>query len=303
MDLSTQLLHLKLKNPTILASGILGTSGLYFSTLEQCGVGAVTTKSISLNPREGYNNPVMITDEHYMLNAVGLTNPGIDEGIAIIKQAKQHCTIPVIGSIFSLEGIKPFGETAQRISEVHPDMIEVDVSCPHVKYGKPIASDPLLVTQVVAAVKNNTKIPVSIKLSPQAPNIQEVARAAQDAGADAITAINTAAPALRINLETHTPMLSNKTGGLSGPALLPLALGCVYKIYEVVDIPIIGTGGITTGNDALEMLMAGATAVGIGTGVYYRGNTLFSTICAEMKDWMKKNGYSSVRELIGCAHE
>lgn len=304
VDLTTSLLHLKLRNPTILASGILGTSGVYFSNLEQCGVGAVTMKSVSIEPREGYKNPVIVADKHYILNAVGLPHPGIEGGIALVKDAKKHSTVPIIGSVFG-KTLEQFGEAAQLLSQAQPDILEVDLSCPHVDYGKPIASSPELVTKVTSLVRDSVprSIPVSIKLSPNVVDIKEIAQAAEQAGADALTAVNAAGTGMRINVETKTPVLCNKFGGVTGPALLPIALRCVYQIYDTVDIPIIGTGGVTYGTDALEMLMAGASAVGVGSAVYYRGNTVFKDICSEMKAWMQQHGYTKISQLVGVAHE
>ena len=141
-----------------------------------------------------------------------------------------------------------------------------------------------------------------MKLSPNVYDIKEIAKAAEKAGADAITAINTAS-GMKINIDARKPILANKIGGVSGPALKPIAVRCVYEIYEAVKIPIIGTGGVTYGKDAIEMLMAGATAVGIGTGVYYRGIDVFKKICSEMEQWMRKNKVKSLGEIRGCAHK
>ncbi len=163
-------------------------------------------------------------------------------------------------------------------------------------------ADTELVAKVTAEVKKNSgKIPVSIKLSPNVYDIKEIAHAAERAGADAITAINTAS-GMVINIDANGPVLANKIGGISGPALKPIAVRCVYEIYEAVKIPIIGTGGVTYGKDALEMVMAGATGVGIGTGVYYRGNDVFRKVCDEMTQWMKKNKVKNLDEIRGCAH-
>ena len=156
------------------------------------------------------------------------------------------------------------------------------------------------VTQIVK--QNAGKIPVSIKLSPNVHDIKEIAHAAEKAGADAITAINTAT-GMAINIDARKPILANKIGGVSGPALKPIAVRCVYEIYETVKIPIIGTGGVTYGKDSIEMIMAGATAVGIGTGIYYRGIDIFKKVCGEMEQWMKKNKVKNLDEIRGCAHE
>ena len=188
------------------------------------------------------------------------------------------------------------------MSSLKPAMIEVDISCPHLDYGKPYYADAELIAKVTKIVKKNAgKIPVSIKLSPNVYDIKEIAHAAEKAGADAITAINTVT-GMVIDITARKPILANKIGGVSGPALKPIAVRCVYEIYETVKIPIIGTGGVTYGKDAVEMIMAGATAVGIGSGVYYRGIGIFKKVCNEMASWMKKNKVKSLEEIRGKAH-
>src|SRR3989344_6078616 len=220
-----------------------------------------------------------------MLNAVGLPGQGIDNALKEFKSLND-LGVPVIGSIFAYK-IEDFGKVAKKMAMLKPSMIEVDISCPHMDYGKPIASDPLLAAKVTKEVKKNTNIPVTIKLSPNVSDIREMAHAVEKAGADAITAINTAHGML-INVDARKPVLGNKSGGISGPALKPIAVKCVYDIYETVKIPLIGTGGVTSGKDALEMIMAGATAVGVGTACYYHGIGVFRKICSEMEIWMKK---------------
>ena len=170
-------------------------------------------------------------------------------------------------------------------------------------YGKPYYADPELTAKVTKEVKNNSgKIPISVKLSPNVHDIKEIAHAAEKAGANAITAINTAS-GMVIDIEARKPILANRIGGISGPALKPIAVRCVYEVYETVKIPIIGTGGVTYGKDAIEMVMAGATAIGIGTGIYYRGIGVFKKVCDEMEIWMKKNKIKNLNEIRGVAHK
>lgn len=305
VSLKTRLCGLKLTNPTILASGVVGVTGeTLVRAAREGGAGAVATKSFSLKPRAGYPNPVIVGFEHGFLNAVGLSNPGVEEEVREIKLAKARARVPVIASIFG-ETAREFGEVAARASETQPDLIEVNVSCPNVEaeFGKPFALDVEATRRVVEEVKNSTRVPVSVKLSPNALDIKEIARACVEAGADAITAINTVGPGMQINIEARAPVLSNKVGGLSGPAIKPIAVRCVYDIYEEVDVPVIGTGGVLTGRDAIELMMAGASAVGIGSGVYYRGITVFKKVCSEMRGWMNENGFSKVNEIVGIAHE
>ncbi len=299
--LQTRLCNINLKNPTILASGILGVTKESIDRIGKSGAGAVTLKSLCHEERQGYVNPTMFAYDGVFLNAVGLPGQGIDYAIKDFGRL-DNLSVPVIGSIYGYR-IEQFGKVARKMSLLKPAMIEVDISCPHLDYGKPYYADPRLTTQVTKIVKKNSnKIPVSIKLSPNVYDIKEIAHAAEKAGADAITAINTAS-GMVIDIGARKPILANKIGGISGPALKPIAVRCVYEIYETVKIPIIGTGGITYGKDALEIIMAGATAVGIGTGIYYRGIDIFKKVCDEMIAWMKKNKVKSLNEIRGIAHK
>jgi len=299
--LKTKICRIKLKNPTILASGILGISRESIEKAGRGGAGAATLKSLCHEERKGNSNPTMFTFEEGMLNAVGLPGQGIDNAINEFKRL-DNLSVPVIGSIYGYE-IRHFGEVAKKMESLKPAMIEVDVSCPHLDYGKPYYADSELIAKVTKEVKSNSgKIPVSIKLSPNVHDIKEIAHSAEKAGADAITAINTAI-GMVINIDARKPILTNKTGGLSGPALRPIAVRCVYEIYETVKIPIIGTGGVTYGKDAVGMVMAGATCVGIGTGIYYRGISVFKKVCDEITEWMKKNKVKDLEEIRGVAHK
>ncbi len=299
--LKTKLCNINLKNPTILASGILGVTKESIDKIGKNGAGAVTLKSLCHEERMGNANPTMFADDGAFLNAVGLPGQGIDSAVKDFQRL-DNLSVPVIGSIYGYR-IGQFGEVARKMASLKPAMIEVDISCPHLDYGKPYYADPQLTAEVTKVVKKNAgRIPVSIKLSPNVYDIKEIAHAAEKAGADAITAINTAT-AMAIDVDARKPILSNKIGGLSGPALKPIAVRCVYEIYETVKIPIIGTGGVTYGKDALEMIMAGATCVGIGTGVYYRGISIFKKVCDEMVSWMKKNNVKSLNEIRGIAHK
>ncbi len=299
--LGVNLCGIKLENPTILASGILGVSKEGIDRIGREGAGAVTLKSICHEERLGNKNPAMLGYEGGFINAVGLSGQGIEKAINEFKRL-DDLSVPVIASIFGYK-IEQFGEVAKKISALNPAMIEVNISCPHMDYGKPYYADAELTSQVTKIVKKNSgKIPVSIKLSPNVHDIKEIAHAAEKAGADAITAIN-ALTGMVIDIDARKPILSNKSGGISGPGLKPVAVRCVYEVYETVKIPIIGTGGVTYGKDAVEMIMAGATAVGIGTGVYYRGIGVFRKVCDEMRQWMKKNKVKDLGEIRGIAHK
>lgn len=301
--LKTKICGVNLKNPTILASGILGVSAASLAYVVNNGAGAVTSKSIGLEERKGHAAPVMITTPYYGVNAVGLSNAGIDESLPEITQAVKTCKAPVIASIFAHK-ISDFGLLAQKISIAKPDLIEVNISCPNVEaeFGKPFSTDPIAAAKVTSLVKDNTKIPVIVKLSPNVLDIKFIAKAVEEAGADCINAINTLGPGMAIDLRTKMPILTNKFGGVSGPAIKPIAIKAVYDIYQTVKIPIIGTGGVMTGDDAIEMMMAGASAVGIGTAVYYREIDVFRKVTDEMEVFLNAEGYKNVKQVIGAAN-
>jgi dihydroorotate dehydrogenase (NAD+) catalytic subunit len=304
IDISTRLAGLKLKNPTVLASGILGVSGKLLRRIAECGAGAVTTKSIGREKRDGFPNPTVLELGFGLMNAIGLSNPGYEEFKNEIRIAKKG-NVPVIVSIFA-GNPEDFAFLAREMERANADAIELNISCPNLKpgekLGEVIGKDPELSHEVVKAVKKSVNIPVITKLTPNVNDIKIIAKAVEKAGTDIISAINTVGPGMVINIETGKPVLANKFGGLSGPAVHPLAVRCVYDIYETVKIPIIGIGGITHGKDAIEMLMAGASAVGIGSAVYYRGIDVFRKVCGEMKEFLESHGYSSLEEIIGLAH-
>jgi dihydroorotate dehydrogenase (NAD+) catalytic subunit len=290
-----------LDNPTILASGILGVTKDSIDNVGKNGAGAVTLKSLCHEERSGNKNPTMLGYDDIFLNAVGLPGQGINNAVKDFKSL-DNLSIPVIGSIYGYR-IEQFGQVAKKMASLKPAIIEIDISCPHIDYGKPYYADPELTAKVIKEVKKNVgKIPISAKLSPNVHDIKEIAHAAEKAGADAITAINTAI-GMVIDIDARKPLLANKIGGVSGPALKPIAVRCVYEIFEAVKIPIIGTGGVTYGKDAIEMIMAGATGVGIGTGIFYRGGNIFKKVCNEMESWMKKNKVKNFDEIKGTAHK
>ncbi len=302
--LKTELAGVKLQNPTVLASGIRGVTGASLVHMAKEGAGAVTTKSISLKERKGHPNPVILTFEAGIVNAVGLSNPGAEEALPEIEYAVKNAKVPVIASIFA-STITEFGKVAEIVSKANPQLIEVNISCPNVEdeFGRPFACDPGISTVVIQKIKKVTKIPVFAKLTPNTARIGEIAKAAEKGGADGITAINTVGPGMLINIEAAKPILSNKVGGISGPAIKPIALKCVYEIHKSTSLPIIGTGGVTTGRDAVEMIMAGASAVGIASGVYYRGPGIFKSVTEEIQKFMEAEGYRSIKEMRGIAHE
>lgn len=301
--LKTTFLEIAFKNPIVLASGILGVTAASMKRCLDLGCGGVTIKSISAKPREGHPNPTVFATDAYMLNAVGLSNPGVKESIEELKKFKQMSDAPLIGSIFAGTADE-FLSLAEKISDAPIDVLELDLSCPNVgqEFGEPFAYSKDAIGKITEGVKAKTRTPVSIKLSPNAWNIAELAKTAEAAGADAITAVNTIS-GMGIDVRARYPILHNVSGGVSGPTLFPIALKCVYDIYEAVKIPIIGTGGVASGEDALAMVMAGATLVGVGSAVHYRGDSVFQKIVDEMKKIMKEEGIKTLEEIRGCAHK
>jgi dihydroorotate dehydrogenase (NAD+) catalytic subunit len=300
IDLTTEIAGLKLKNPTILASGILGETGKTLERIIRGGAAAVTTKSIGLTPRTGHPNPTIVELEYGLLNAMGLPNPGIQD---YKKELNQVITsgVPVIGSIFSKDS-KEFAELAGFMSEIGVAALELNLSCPHAAgYGAELGSEPKQVRSITAEVKNAVTIPVFVKLTPNTSNIVALGKAAVDGGCDALVAINTV-KGLAINSELGLPILSNKFGGYSGPGIKPIGLRCVFDLASAeLGVPIIGVGGIATGKDAVEYLMAGASAIQIGTAIYLHGDTVFSKIVAELEEFMLHHNHNSIPELMGLA--
>jgi dihydroorotate dehydrogenase (NAD+) catalytic subunit len=305
IDLSTILCGVRLPNPMVLASGILGLSHAVLARVARAGAGAVTAKSCSLMPRAGHHNPVVLDWGPGLINAVGLSNPGVEVMVEEIRAAKEELTplgVPVIASIFA-DTIYDFGTMARFISEAQPDLIEVNISCPNVdaRYLQMFAADPYVAAQVTRRVKENTDIPVLVKLSPNVTDVVEIARAVVEAGADGITAINSLGPGMILDIETRRPVLAHGTGGVSGPAMRPIAVRCVRDICQAVEVPIVAMGGVTTGRDVVEMILVGATAVGIGSAVAYRGIEVFREVCDELGSYMERHGYYELAELRGRA--
>lgn len=302
VDLSVKIDTLFLKNPTILASGILGLDTALLKKIVQGGAAAVTIKSLSSQPRKGHNNPILVEVEGGFLNAVGYANKGIDHGIEEFGSWQED--VPLIGSIVAT-GVAEFEILAEKIQALPIKALEVSLSCPHTPGFGLLAGQgsPEATEKITKAVRKRTKLPLIMKISPSVPGIGMVAKAAENAGADAINMGNTLGPGMKIDIERGQPILDFKFGGMSGPAIKPIMILSVYDIYQSVKIPIIATGGITTGEDAIEAIMAGATALGIGTGIYYRGITVFKKVCLEMKGWMQKHNFNNLKQIKGIAHE
>jgi dihydroorotate dehydrogenase (NAD+) catalytic subunit len=299
--LNTSFAGLKLKNPTVLASGILGYSAESLESIIEGGAGAVVTKSIGLTPRVGYPNPTVVQTKCGLINAMGLPNPGIEAYVQEIRHAKTVLSVPLVVSVYGFSA-EEYAVTAKKAAEAGADAVELNVSCPHVKEtGSEIGQNPETLTKVVKKVKAKVHKPVFVKLSPNVTDIAEMAEAAVKAGADALTAINTVS-AMAIDAETALPVLSNKRGGLSGPAIKPIALRCVYDIYEKVKTPIIGCGGVTSWRDAVEFFLAGASAVQIGTAIALKNPSVFKAINRGVDAYLKKKRFGSVKEIAGLSH-
>ncbi|MEM3030804.1 MAG: dihydroorotate dehydrogenase [Candidatus Micrarchaeia archaeon] len=292
-----ELCGVKLPNPTVLCSGYLGVSAGSLAMCARAGAGAVTSKSCSLEAKKGHELPAVIHWNNIVMNAVGLSNPGVEETVAELKEYKRMSRVPLIASVFA-DSPENFAKVAAGISEARPDFIELNLSCPHAAKGDILFADsPEAAAEVIARVKEAVKAPVFAKLSPNVRNIAAIAKACAEAGADGITAVNTLGPGMKIDIHARKPVLGNKFGGVSGPGLKPIAVKCVYDIARAVDVPIIGMGGILTGEDAVEFLMAGASAVGIGSALIWHGLGAFKAVSDGIDRFMQENGYSKIEEL------
>jgi dihydroorotate dehydrogenase (NAD+) catalytic subunit len=306
---SVTFLDRELPSPLVLASGIWGTTVSLLERAADQGCGAVTAKSCGPEPRAGHVNPSCIDWGGGLLNAIGLANPGVDEEIGLLREAKarlQPRGVAVIASIFAGTASE-FGDVARRIASAQPDFIEVNISCPNVEdsFGEPFAANPDAAAAVTGCVKQAVaghNIPVIVKLAPNVPSVGRIAQAAVHAGADALCAINTM-PGLVLDPYSGQPVLANRSGGISGPALKPIALKAVYDARKACPhTPIIGTGGVSDGQDAVEMLMAGATVVGVGSAIYQRGPDALRDIHAELRQWMAAQNIDCIADLQDRAH-
>lgn len=303
MDLSVQLAPkstkgLLIKNPVLTASGTFGYGMEYEQFFNVEELGGIICKGTTLLPKEGNPQPRIAETEMGMLNSVGMQNIGVE---ALIKEkAPVWATwkVPVIVNI-AAEGIEDYGKLAKRLDDVKGvSALEVNISCPNVSSGCiEFGSDPLLAAKVAAEVRANTSLPVIVKLTPNTSDITQVARAVEREGADAVSLINTLR-GMVIDIKTKKPILARKTGGLSGPAIKPVALAMVYQTAQAVSIPVIGCGGISTAEDALEFLIAGASAVQVGAACFVNPKAPMDIICG-IKEYMQAEGISDIKDIIG----
>lgn len=306
VDLRVNFCNISFSNPFILPSGIITEVPDHIKAIN-AGVGGVTLKSLTFEKREGNPLPRVWKYDNGMINSVGLRNAGIEKGSAeIAKFLEENKTknIPMIVSLFASK-VKEFLLLIEKIVPLNPQFIELNLSCPNVdtEFGTPLGMDKGAAGMIVAEVKKiSNKIPILAKLSPNVGNIAEIAKSCEASGADGIVAINTVGPGMIIDIEKRKPVLGAKRGGVSGPGILPITVRCVYDIYESVQIPIIGMGGVTKWQDVIEVVMAGATLVGVGTATYLKGMKVYDELKKGVSDYMDKNTITNFDELVGKAH-
>ena len=298
LDMGIEIAGLKMRNPVMLAAGILGVTGSSLKHFAEAGAGAVVTKSIGPKPCEGYPNPTITETSCGFLNAMGLPNPGVEEFKREIPIAKEG-GVPVIVSIFGASK-QEFARVGVTMEKAGANALELNLSCPHAEIGT-FGQNPDLTFAIVENVKKSVNVPVFAKLTPNVTDITAVARRAEEAGADGITCINTL-QAMAIDIETGRPILANRIGGLSGPAIKPVALRCVFEVSKVVRIPVIGCGGIVTWQDAVEFLLAGASAVQIGTAIAYGELGVFRAITEGIEAYLKRRNHGKVEDIVGLSH-
>ncbi|MGI6116821.1 MAG: dihydroorotate dehydrogenase [Bilifractor sp.] len=301
MNMKVEIAGVTLANPVMTASGTFGSGAEYSEYVDLSGIGAVVTKGVANVPWEG--NPTPRVAEVYggMLNAVGLQNPGVDlfckRDIPFLKQYDTKIMVNVCGHTE-----EEYCEVVERLADEPVDLLEINISCPNVKEGGiAFGTDPKAVESITRAVRKYARQPVIMKLSPNVTSIADMARAAEAGGADGISLINTIT-GMKIDVNRRKFVLANKTGGMSGPAIKPVAVRMVYEASRAVRIPVIGMGGIMSGDDAIEFMLAGATAVAVGTANFIDPRSTLR-IVDEIRDYLGRNGIEDVRELIGAVEE
>ena len=297
MNMSVNIAGVEFKNPVMEASGTFGSGMEYSEFVDLNRLGAVVTKGVANVPWPGNPTPRIAETYGGMINAIGLQNPGIDvfakRDIPFLKKYDTRIIVNVCGRT-----TEDYIEVVERLGEELVDMLEINISCPNVKEGGiAFGQDPKAVEAITKAVKAHAKQPVIMKLSPNVTDITVMAKAAEAGGADAISLINTLT-GMKIDVERRTFALANKTGGLSGPAIKPVAVRMVYQAANAVRVPIIGMGGIANASDALEFILAGATAVSIGTANFHNPYATVETVDG-IQAYMQKHGVKDIKELIG----
>lgn len=298
MNLSVEIAGVTLKNPVTVASGTFGSGMEYGEFVDLNRLGAVTTKGVANVPWEGNAVPRIAETCGGMLNAIGLQNPGLatfkERDLPFLANYDTKIIVNVCG-----RSKEDYVDAVQQLADTNADLLEINISCPNVKEGGiAFGQNPKMAEEITAAVKKHAKQPVIMKLSPNVTDITEMARAVEAGGADAVSLINTLT-GMKIDIERKTFAVANKTGGLSGPAIKPVAVRMVYQTAGAVKIPIIGMGGIRTAEDALEFIMAGATAVAVGTANFVNPYATLEVIDG-IAAYMERHGVEDVRELVGC---
>jgi len=303
-DLQTIFCGTVFSNPLILPSGIIQEIPEHKRAID-AGVGGVTLKTLTPLPREGNPIPRVARYDHGIINSVGFRNPGIEKGSILVKEFLRTSNIPVIVSLFAYDD-KGYQFMAKKIAEIEPPLIEVNISCPNVaaEFGDPLGKNKQRAGEVTSIVKKETgKIPIIVKLAADAVGVAEIAHACEEAGADAICATNTIGPGMLIDIKARKPMLGNIFGGVGGPGIKPIAVKCIYDIYKAVKVPIIGMGGVATWQDVVEMMMAGASLVGIGSATYFKGMKIYNEIKEDLVKYMDKEGLKNLNEIVGIIHK
>ncbi len=297
MDMRVEVAGVTLKNPVMTASGTFGSGEEFAEFVDLNKLGAVVTKGVANVPWEGNPTPRIAETHGGMLNAVGLQNPGVDvfieRDIPFLAKYDTKVVVNVCG-----RSVRDYCEVAERLSDQDVHMLEINISCPNVKEGGiAFGQDPRAVEEITREVKKYARQPIVMKLSPNVTDITEMAKAAEAGGADAVSLINTLT-GMKIDVHRRTFALANQTGGLSGPAIHPVAVRMVYQAAHAVQIPVIGMGGIASAEDAVEMILAGATAVAVGTA-NFNNPTATMEIVDGIRDYMKTYGVADIKELIG----
>lgn len=298
MKLSVNIAGVEFKNPVTVASGTFGSGAEYGDFVDLSKLGAVTTKGVANVPWQGNPTPRIAETYGGMMNAVGLQNPGIDvfcsRDIPFLQQYDTNIIVNVCG-----KSEADYVEVVERLADEEVDLLEINVSCPNVKEGGiAFGQNPKALEQITKAVKAKAKQPVIMKLSPNVTDITEMAKAAEAGGADALSLINTLT-GMKIDINRRDFAIANKTGGLSGPAIKPVAVRMVYQVTHAVRLPIIGMGGIMNYEDAIEFMMAGATVVSVGTANFHNPYTTIEIIDG-IRQFMEEKGIEDINEIIGC---
>ncbi len=298
MNLNVQIGSLQLQNPVTVASGTFGYGAEYAQLIDLNQLGAVVVKGIRLGPVRGNPTPRTVEVASGLINAIGLQGPGVDGFIEKYWPFLKGLRVPTIINIWGTS-VEEYAEVARRFDALGGvGALELNVSCPNIKEGgAQFGTDVRLLAEVVRACRQVTRLPLITKLSPNVTRIAPYAQAAEEAGSDALSIANSY-PAMAIDIETRRPKLANVTGGLTGPCIKPIALKLVWEAAKAVKIPIIGMGGIQDANDAIEFMMAGATAVAVGTANFYEPRTALNVI-EGLREFMQRHGHTDVRELVG----